>query len=215
MKRTYFQISLRLLSVCSCPQWFYDYYKHCQRGCGQSFSSATLCGEPDSTLQSMLWTADLYYSSSGSLTYKNCTQYTKMLEIISPFEGVVTSLNWLCFSPSGQISAVFATSRVCLLPFNTSIVNMDKNRHYSRQARPYQVRWPIGSTFEGPHSVARTEIFEGGIKSYDRNRCKRAWGLGALAARVWGLKPLLELGILQKLYYLRKGGQMFSHTFAC
>ena len=32
-----------------------------------------------------------------------------------------------------------------------------------------------------------------------------AWGLG--------LKPLLELDILQKLHYLREGDLIFSHTF--
>ena len=31
--------------------------------------------------------------------------------------------------------------------------------------------------------------------------------------RVSGLKPLLELNILHKLYYLRKGDYLFSHTF--
>jgi len=29
----------------------------------------------------------------------------------------------------------------------------------------------------------------------------------------WGSKPALELDMLQKLYYLRKGNEIFLHTF--
>ena len=38
-------------------------------------------------------------------------------------------------------------------------------------------------------------------------------GKGVRKGEGLGLKPPLELDILQKLYYLRKGHLLFSHTF--
>jgi len=41
------------------------------------------------------------------------------------------------------------------------------------------------------------------------------WTKGVRKGGGLGIKPPLELDILRKLYYLRKGDYLFSHTFSC
>jgi len=36
---------------------------------------------------------------------------------------------------------------------------------------------------------------------------------GGVGINPWGLKPPLQLDILRKVHYLRKGDYLFSHTF--